>query len=147
MNRRNLLSLATLSTLAWAITPLSAKTNTDPWKATHSQEVIESLYPNTKIILDKNIKIRSSYTDCMSNLSLYIQSNIEAKRVLILQDLDPIPYGYSFSIYSLVCIFEVPLDALVKYSVRIDSMNRDLKIIALIEDIEGNVFMNTLIIT
>jgi hypothetical protein len=57
MNRRNLLSLATLSTLAWAITPLSAKTNTDPWKATHSQEVIESLYPNTKIILDKNIKI------------------------------------------------------------------------------------------
>jgi hypothetical protein len=144
MNRRNLLSLATLSTLAWAITPLSAKTNTDPWKAMSSKEAIKILYEDRKLIKDDKIKITSYYTDCLSSSSLKIHSNIEAKKVIIFKDLDNISRYRSFIRYALVCIFEVPKDALVRYYLKIKSTNEEGTIIVLIEDIKGNVYRNTL---
>ncbi|MDQ7046707.1 MAG: hypothetical protein Q9M39_03470 [Sulfurovum sp.] len=90
MNRRKLLSLATLGTLTWAITPLSAQTwqpykklpeNKDPWKAETSKEAIKLLYPDKELVLSDKIYIKApKLAENSGSIPIHIKTDLEAKK-------------------------------------------------------------------
>ena len=143
MNRRKLLSLATLCIGTWLITPLHAKigkpqsTGRDPWKAEKSSDAIKLLYPNKEIIKSDRVKIIvSKLTENRGSIPVRITSDIEAKTVMLFQDANPT---------ALTAIFEVPKDALVDYEMRIKIIQASfiaVFITVIIEDINGVVYMN-----
>jgi len=141
MNRRKALSLATLSTLAWAITPLSAQMwqphqdvsdNKDPWKAETSTEAIKLLYPDKELLTSDKIYVKApKLASGGHSIPIHIRTDIEAKKIILLQDANP---------SSLVGIFEVPKDELVDYSLRI-KMRQTEYMTVLIEDINGMLYL------
>lgn len=143
MNRRKFISMATLSSIGLSVLPLNAEINTNPWKATSVEEAIALLYGDKKIIQEDKIDIKAYYTACLFMLDVVITSHIEAKRIILLQDLNSIPKEYSLGLYALVSILKVPKDSLGNYSFTVTSMHREHTVVILIEDIKGNVYMNT----
>ncbi|GEM_PF-1362228 len=143
MTRRNLLSLASLSTIAWAIAPLHANTwqsyenlpeNQDPWKAETSKEAIKLLYPDKEILLSEKIYLKApKLAENGGSIPIYIKTDLKAKRVMLFQDANPT---------SLVGIFEVHKDEIVDYSFYI-KMRQEAFIKVLIEDINGLVYVKS----
>jgi len=144
MNRRNFIYSLTLGTLGLNFSKLYAtKLPTitkplDPWKAATPEDVISSLYGDKKIIkVTKKIKIKAPKNITLgSRTPLSIVSDIKAKKVIVMQDLND---------FSLVCIFNVPKDAIVDYELKIKlPFRRKGKIIVLIEDFSGLLYKNSI---
>lgn len=147
MNRRKFISGITLSTVGWTVLPLGAKTEevTDPWKARSIEKAIIALYgKDVKLIESDKVKVKvpkfieQSFS---SPAHITINSDIDAKRIVILQNLHDL---------ALSGILEVPEDGFVEYVFSLKLFNhktstRKLQLITLnilIEDKNGNVYIN-----
>ena len=134
MNRRKFISVTLWSSVGWAINPLSATVTIDPWKAQKPEDVIAALYGSgAKLIESDRVKIKApKYAENGGSIPIKITSDIDAKRVIVLQNVNR---------YSLTGIFEVPKDELIDYDFRIKLRQAGM-LTVLIEDVHGVVYEN-----
>jgi len=145
MKRRKFITIAFSSSLIWAINPLLANDVTDPWKATSVEEAITALFgKDIQLIKSDKVKIKApKIAENASSVPIDIKSDIEAKRVVILQssNLSEQHVSLCANPFSIIGIFTVPKDSLIEYGFRI-KIASNTTITVLIEDTKGNIYMN-----
>lgn len=149
MKRRKFISIGLCSSVGFGLNPLQANNQfttsrrtmdpidpTNPWEAQSEKDVIRLLYGKNVILIQSDkVKIKApTYAENSNSVPLRIKSDIDAKRVIIIQNVN-----YS----SLTGIFELPEDSLVDYSLRIKLMPSSAVILTvLVEDRKNNIYYN-----
>jgi len=134
MKRRSFIYLSALSTLSFSSFIYADENQSlDPWRAVTVDEVINAFYGKRKIIDGKGkiVLIAPKLASNSGAIPITIRSDIETKRILVLQDS---------TTFSLIGIFDVPKDALVDYMLKTKTEASALRIVILLESTNGKIY-------